>query len=189
MTRASVGVWALCGVMAAVSVSACGGRDRDAPEGGTAASGDARPEPITATGCLTAQGDRFVLTDLQRAAETEKTAADEAATDTYQLIGADDQLRPHVGQQVRVNGEAEPPAVAEMRESTPATPTAGATGTAGQAQSPQPKQNPENAQQGAAAPQVRTETETRMEVAQLRVQSVTPTGDSCAAETNQERRP
>ena len=186
MKRFSVGVCALCATIAV----GCGRNDRaDTEAAGTAASGDARPAPITATGCLTAKGDRFVLTDLQRAAETENTAASGAATETYQLIGADDQLRPHVGHQVRVNGEAEPPAVAELRESTPATPAAGATGTTGQAQSPQPPQNPENAQQGAAAPQVRTETETRMEVAQLRVQSVTPTGSTCAAETKSEPEP
>jgi len=79
-----------------------------------------------------------------------------------------------------VNGEAEPPQVAEVRESTPPAPESGtsgsgaATGTAGQ--------KPES---GGAQPQVRAETETRLEVTKLRVQSVTPTGQSCAAETKQ----
>jgi hypothetical protein len=65
-------------------------------------------------------------------------------------------------------GEADPQQVAEVREATPAAPAGGTTGTAGQAPGGQPK--------------VSTETSTRMEVAKLRVQSVTPSGATCAAE-------
>jgi hypothetical protein len=60
--------------------------------------------------------------------------------------------------------------VAEVRETTPAA-TPGAAGTSGE-QPAQPQR-----------PTVTTETETRMEVATLRVQSVAATGNSCAAET------
>ena len=183
MKRASAaGVFALCLGLAA----GCGGRDRDQNPANTAAGDQqatasdqkqagARPTPITQTGCLTANGDRFVLTDLERRSES---ATDQPTTQAYQLVGNDEELRQHVGKQVRVTGEAEPTQVSEVRESTPPAPQSGtsgtgtATGTAGQ--------KPESA---GAQPQVKSETETRLEVTKLRVQSVTPTGESCAAET------
>jgi hypothetical protein len=73
-----------------------------------------------------------------------------------------------VGKQVRVTGEAQPPKVAEVRESTPPTSPTGAAGTTGQTQPAKPGE-----------PQVATTTETRLEVTQLRVQSVTATGEAC----------
>ena len=112
--------------------------------------------PIVETGCLTASGDRFVLTAL----ETTKDAG-VPQTELYQLIGEGDELRQHVGKAVRVTGEAAPAQVAELRETSPAQP-AESRGTA-----------------GADEGRVQTESQTRLETRQLRVQSVTPTGDDC----------
>ena len=117
-----------------------------------------RPEPANVDGCLTEANGQFVLTTLQ---------PEGGSTQTYQLINADQQqLRPHVGREVRVAGEAEPARVAEVRETTPAgsgTTGTGAAGTSGQ----QPQA------------QVSTESRTRLEMRRLSVINVTPTGDPC----------
>ena len=165
MKQASLaGVCALC---LGITLARGGDRrDERSPEQQTA---EGRPRPVEVTGCLTARGDQFVVTDLQREGQA-------SATESYQLIGNEEELRQHIGKQVRVVGEADPQQVAEVRESTPPS---GATGTAGQQpQTGQPAKPPQPGE-----PQVKTETETRMEVAKLRVQSVTPSGETCAAET------
>lgn len=180
MKRASiVGAMALC-----AGLAACGGNDRSEESAAAGGGMEARPAPITVTGCLTASGDRFVLTDLEAGAADPDVAQrredppDPAAkprptTEAYQLVGNEDQLRPLVGQQVRVNGEAEPPHVAEVRELTPPAKPGEPTGTAGQEPTaPKPGE-----------PQVNSMTETRLEVATLRVMSVVPTGDPCMAAT------
>jgi hypothetical protein len=180
MKRASMaGVFALC---LGLTVACGGGKDETEiaernPE--VANRGDGRPVAITQTGCLTAQGDRFVLTALEsatapgaatpEAGRQSPTASAQPTTESYQLIGNDDELRPLVGKQVRVSGEADPPKVAEVRESTPPTSASGATGTTGQAEPPKPGE-----------PKVATSTETRLEVTQLRVQSIAATGEACA---------
>jgi hypothetical protein len=192
MKRASMaGVFALC---LGLTV-ACGGNKDEAdiaerdPKVGD--RGDGRPMAITETGCLTAQGDRFVLTALESAAAAgtakpepgaagsqkpgqgaaESRSADaQPTTESYQLIGNEDELRPLVGKQVRVSGEADPPKVAEVRETTPPSAASGATGTAGQAEPAKPGE-----------PQVSTATETRLEVTQLRVQTIAATGAACTA--------
>jgi hypothetical protein len=189
MKRASVaGVFALC---LGLTV-ACGGNSNEGEiaerEPEVQGEGDARPVPTTQTGCLTAQGDRFVLTALQSGAAgtgarpegeanrtpgTKPATGDHATTESYQLIGNEDELRKHVGQQVRVSGEMDPPKVAEVRESTPPTSGSQPAGTSGQAEPAKPGE-----------PQVSATTETRLEVTQLRVQSVTPTGERCEAAPN-----
>jgi hypothetical protein len=165
---------------------ACGGSkdeaeiaERDPEVTGRGEGG--RSMTVTQTGCLTADGDRFVLTSLEPGAAAEQagqqpsgaapTATAQPTTEAYQLIGNDDELRQLVGRQVRVSGEADPPKVAEVRESTPPTTPSGATGTAGQAEPAKPGE-----------PQVSATTETRLEVTQLRVQSVTATGEACPAQ-------
>ena len=185
MKRASVtGVFALCLGLSA----ACGGGSNDAeiaesnPEV-TGRGDEGRSRTVSETGCVTAEGDRFVLTALEPGAAGDqarqdqgganRTASAQPTTQSYQLIGKDDELRQLVGQQVRVNGEADPPKVAEVREST--LPTAassgtGATGTTGQAEPAKPGE-----------PQVSTSTATRLEITQLRVQSITATGEACPA--------
>jgi hypothetical protein len=181
MKRASVvATFALC---LGLTVACGGGKDETEiaerePE--VSGRGDGRPVAITETGCLTAQGDRFVLTALESAggenpARPEQggaspTAKAQTTTESYQLIGNDDELRQLVGKQVRVSGEADPPKVAEVREATPPTAGSGATGTTGQAEPAKPGE-----------PQVSTTTETRLEVTQLRVQSIAATGEACVA--------
>ena len=149
---AMVGV---CGLCFSLSI-ACGGRT-------TAERDEARDDEIdiadttavTESGCLTASGDRFVLTALETGA---------AETEMYQLVGKEEELRRHVGREVRVTGDAEPAhIVADLRETTPATP-AGTSGTANGAQ-------------------VQTEAHTRLETRKMRVATVTPTGDDCASAT------
>jgi hypothetical protein len=152
------------GLFCAGLTAGCGGADRD--ERNLDPSGNdvdiTASAPIIETGCLTASGDRFVLTALET---TEDTGVPQ--TELYQLIGESDELRAHVGRAVRVSGEAEPARVAELREISPSVPA----GTGGAA---------DDNQQEA---RVQTESQTRIETRQLRVQSVTPTGDDCEART------
>ncbi len=141
--------------------------------------GNDAPSLVSATGCLTASGDQFVLTELEQGtagaqAPGQQGGAGAAAgaqptTESYQLIGNEDELRKLVGRQVQVSGAAEPPKVAEVRETTPATEPGNATGTSGA---------PEPAKPGE--PQVATSTQTRLEVTQLRIDTITDTGQACA---------
>ena len=163
MKRASVGALGLC-----LCLAGCGGADRDRENAGDRAgekTAEVRPTVVTETGCLTARGDQFVLTDLQR-------GEGQPTTEAFQLIGDGEQLRQHVGKQVRVNGEAEAPKVAVVQESSPAPAEPAPQGTAGGAK-PEAK--------------VDTQTQTRVEVRKLTVSSVEPTGASCAAETKEGR--
>jgi hypothetical protein len=157
MKRVSVGLFAI-----ALSVVGCGRADRDAEN--TAGSdanktAESRPVPVSETGCLTARGDQFVLTDLER-------GAGQPATETFQLIGNESDLRPHVGKQVRVSGEAEAPKVAVVQESTP----------------PPASDSKPQGTSGGAEPKVTTQAQTRVEIRKLTVSSVEQTGASCAAE-------
>ena len=151
MKRASVS--ALCALGLVVS-AACGG---DRQEARDARQSD-EDVPVTEVGCLTAKGDQFVLTDLE-------AGGGASATEAFQLIGDQDELRRHVGKQVRVSGQAEPAQVAVVRESTPPAPEQQPTGTA-----------------GSTDPSVTTETQTRMEVRKLTLGTVEPTGATCAEE-------
>lgn len=100
------------------------------------------PQPMVVEGCLTASGDRFVLTELAPGAPG-PTAAEqrgevagakpEPTTETYRLVGMTDELRPHVNQRVEISGEAEPEHVVDMRRVSPpleaqGTPAAGTSG-------------------------------------------------------------
>ena len=169
-----------CIVCLGLTTMACGGGNDESAiaekEPEVSGRGSEAPALITATGCLTASGDEFVLTDLQSAAAGSAAGQEQGAgavaqptTESYQLIGNEEELRGLVGRQVTVTGPAEPPKVAEVRETTPATEPGNATGTTGASQPAKP-----------GAPQVATTTETRLEVTQLRVNSVTETGQACA---------
>jgi hypothetical protein len=152
MKRASMA--ALCALGLFLS-AACGGERREARDARESEE-DVR---VTETGCLTAKGDQFVLTDLEGSEGA-------SATETFQLIGNETELRKHVGKQVRVNGQAEPAQVAVVRESTPP---------------PSDKQQPTGTA-GSTEPSVSTETQTRVEVRKLTVASLEPTGAACDAE-------
>ncbi len=154
----------------------CGAGDRADAEREDARSAEvdiniADTSPLAETGCLTAAGDRFVLTALESGGAT--------TTELYQLVGQEEELRKHVGQSVRVTGDAEPAQVAELRENSTAAPVA-TSGDPNQGQGQARNQN-----QGQGQPQVQTQSQTRLETRQMRVASVTPTGDDCSAETNQ----
>ena len=171
------------GLLGAVGLSlsmvvACGGDDRTSTlEVPATVAGDdttGPPRTVNAEGCLTASGDRFVLTDLRPGAAGQNVAerqgqdagaAPEPTTQSYRLVGMDEELRPLVGQRVQVIGEAVPEQVVDVRESTPPAQTEGqgSVGTTG------------------GEPRVSTLQSTRLEVADLRVSSVNRTGAECTA--------
>ena len=163
MKRASVaGVFALCLGL----TFACRGRtdEQTVAERDPQVLGDkdGRPAMISETGCLTAARGQFVLTNLERSDGTPTT------TSSYQLVGNEDEFRRFVGQQVRVTGDADPSRVAEVRETSP-PPATGTSGQQARPESPQPGQ-----------PQVSTTQETRLEVTQLHVRTITDVGQPCA---------
>lgn len=106
--------------------------------------------PVSVDGCLTASGERFVLTSLDK--ESSKTVV-------YQLVNADAQLRNLVGKEVRVTGEAEATQSTETRAVTPAAPAA----TAGK----------------STDAKVSTVEDTKLDMRKLTVASATATGDTC----------
>ena len=123
--------------------------------------------PVVVTGCLTGSGDRFVLTELERSDAATTVAA--PATETYQLVGEEDELRPHVGKQVTFTGRSDTTQVAIVRESSPAAAApAGTAGSEGAAPSGQ-----------GSTPKITAQSETRVEVAKLKVASVKSTGEPC----------
>jgi hypothetical protein len=138
----------------------CGGGERATMETPAAVSADenqAPPRTITAEGCLTGEGERFVLTDLDSGQTTE------TATQSYRLVGMDAELRRLVGQRVEVTGAAQPEQVVEVREVSPPAAPDRASGTSG----------------AGAEPQVDTVQSTRLVVGDLRVTSVNATGARC----------
>jgi hypothetical protein len=110
-----------------------------------------RPQLITADGCLTASGDRFVLTELQ---------AEEGSAEAYRLVGRDEDLRALVGKRVQISGEAEPEQIVDIRQSTEG-PAAPATGTSG------------------TIAEVDTTTTSRIEVHDLRVRTIAAIDEPC----------
>lgn len=148
------------------------------PEGNASGGGNtlrALPVPVSVTGCLTAAGDRALLTALAPGQASEQLGRRNGArpypiTEVYELTGANEKWRKYIGWQVQVYGEAPPPAVAIVQERSPAVPASPvAVGTAGESPS-----------QGEGSVQVRTQQQIRFEVTQLRVMSVTPIRDVCA---------
>ena len=160
----------------AVMLAACGGGNRMSEEAGQTAGGaadnpllnsDVRPEPISTSGCLTGSNGRFVVTTLDDTAAVPTTI-------TYQLSGGDQaELQKHVNREVRIAGEADPAQVANVREIG-----APAVGTTGDRADAAP-------QADGTKPEVQTQQATRFSVRTVRVSSVTPTGDECAANQNQ----
>lgn len=151
---------------AAISLAACGGGNNSTDEArgepdanNPLLNSDVRPQPLTATGCLTASNGRYVVTALDDTAATPTTV-------TYQLSGGDESdLQQHVNREVRIAGEADPPQIADVRDiGTPAVGTGGSADANGA---------------NGVDPQVRTQQAMRFEVRHVKVSSVTPTGDEC----------
>jgi hypothetical protein len=150
----AVGTCVLC---AAIAIGCERGRSDDAElEAQRTGAGQVEldDDPISVTGCLTAEGDRFMLTRL------EENAAPVATTEIYQLDGDDDELRQHVGKMVQVFGGAPPADVTQLAEQTAPAPA----GTAGQDDS---------------SAQVSVRETTRFETRELDVISLTATDQSC----------
>jgi hypothetical protein len=115
---------------------ACGPPEGNASNGGNILR--ALPAPVSVTGCLTASGDRVLLTALAPGEASEQLGRRKGerpypVTEVYELTGANEKLRKYIGWHVRVHGEAPPPAVAIVREHSPAVAASPvAVGTAGQ---------------------------------------------------------
>lgn len=131
--------------------SASQGKSNTPPETQTATASSA-PMTTTVTGCLAAGdgADTFVLNAAR--AEGATTSA------TYNLVGANnDELRGHIGEQVKVSGTVTSGAQVAER-SMPQAETDKAKGTSG-------------------TPVVQTQTDVQLR--RLRVSSVTPQGQKC----------
>jgi hypothetical protein len=137
----------------------------------TTGCADSRPRPVTilTSGCVTASGDQFVLTDLERV-EAEPSlqharvgSRPYSTTEAYLLTGADAQLDKLVGRRARVAGEADPAQIAEIRTISPII----RVGTA------------RDAGGSRVSPAVADQEVLRMEIHRLRVISAAPTGDPC----------
>lgn len=138
---------------------------------------DELPDMVGVEGCLTASGDELVLTRLTPAAPGPQADQDGAATggplpaqqatQMFTLTGMEDELRPHIGREVRVRGEAQTPEVAVLRQHQLPAPT----GTAAP-----PASGAQDTTDGA---QVTTMRQTRLETTELTVRSVTPLNRNC----------
>ncbi|MGE0450446.1 MAG: hypothetical protein AB7Q29_12805 [Vicinamibacterales bacterium] len=134
------------------------------------------PTMIVETGCVTAHEGRFVLTDLQPAGTRDVEPGGSAAvvaarptTEAYVLVGAEQDLRQHVGEEVRVTGEAVPDHVVNLENLHPMVHPR-ATATSGTSASDA------HAADGA---RIATGYQLRMEVSEMNVQAVQPTGQAC----------
>jgi hypothetical protein len=134
----------------------------------TAGSKLVNPKITIARGCLTGDGGQFVLTNLDQAAPASSAEKPESAgeplatTESYRLVGMDDRLRSFVGQRVEVTGDSQPEGVVDLVSATPAAaPNSGTTGTSG------------------SDAKVSTASHARVEIHELRVNSVIPLGDKC----------
>ena len=145
----------------------------DSQENRAAHTDGALPVRVSVTGCLTASGDRFVLTSLLPGDTSEPlaraTGRPYPATEVYELEGANQKLRQYVGWQVRVSGEAPPRAIAIVQEHSPVLSASPSTvGTAGQSPS-----------QVDGRERVSTQQQIRFEMTTLRVTSVTAISNLC----------
>ncbi len=134
---------------------------------------------ITAEGCLTGGAGGYVLTRLSPAKGAGRAVVEPTggaapppsqATEVFTLQGMDDQLRPHVGKQVKVSGEAPSQEVVVAANQTPAAPGADTAGDAAA-----------TGTSGGLQPRVTTSERTRFETADLVVHSVTPLNEPCVA--------
>jgi hypothetical protein len=136
------------------------------------------PRLVIVQGCLTASGDRFVLTALEpgvrgpiaaRRYGKRLWAKDKPTTEAYRLVGADDSLRPLVAQRVAIIGESEPEQVVDVRESSPGV----------ERQIPFDPQTPQPVGTSGLEPRVSMIQTTRIEIYDLKVRSVRAIGERC----------
>jgi hypothetical protein len=128
------------------------------------------PGTVAEEGCITASGSQFVLTDLESGSPLRRLddRTDPSAgpkTEAYLLVGGEEKLGSLVGQHVRVTGEVEPTQSAALRELTPMMRIDSNRPAATTGERP--------------SPQVRSEARLSVEVHQMRVRSIEPTGDTC----------
>ena len=149
------GLWCVVGLSVALT-AAC---NRSSGEGTLETNAkvgeeDGAPQLITAEGCLTSSGDRFVLTQMK---------AQEGNAESYRLVGKEEDLRAHLGKRVQISGESEPEQVVDVRQSSESTGATPATGTSG------------------TTAQVDTTETTRIEVHDLRVRTIAAMDEPCTA--------
>jgi hypothetical protein len=152
--------WSVVGVCLMMTVGCGRTEERAALEEPATVQDEGSNAParaMTVDGCLTAAGDRFVLTQLDKGVN-----GAEPGTESYRLVGMEEQLRPLVGQHVEVTGTAEAEQVVDIRES-----------------SPPPASSEEPRGTTGATPQVSTVQSTQLAVSDLRVSSVRGRGDQC----------
>jgi hypothetical protein len=123
------------------------------------------PALVLETGCLTASGDEFILTDLESAGGTSQEPA--PVTEAYLLEGADDELAEHVGRRVHVTGEASSPRVVDIRLLEPMVRARPAQGSI-HADSPT-----------SAEPTIKITQKVRLELSHVLVRAVDPADESC----------
>jgi len=152
----------MAGICCGLAIAAAGcNRQSSGPElQTTTASGEARTEAVKANGCL-----RAGLADSTFVLTADSDSGSSKPI-TYQLTSRDVALRDYVGQQVDVSGTLR----SEQR-----------VGTSGTAAVEKP------AKGAAGTPVVQTATE--LDVRQMNVNTVTPTGQQCAAELPSENQP
>ena len=154
----------------AIGAAGCNRNNTDQPAnsmGNSASRKLVNPKITMVRGCLTGTDGQFVLTDLAAAAATPNGAAQPpaesiATTDSYRLIGKDDELRGFVGQRIEVTGDSTPDQVVDLVGATPANAPASTSGTS------------------SGDGKVSTSSRAKIEVHELRVSSVNPLGDRCA---------
>jgi hypothetical protein len=142
------------------------------------------PRLISAEGCLTAGDGGLMLTRLTSAgdggpATVEPPPAGTAvppqqSTEVFVLNGMENELRPHVGQQIRVSGEAPRQDVAIVQQQEPPAAATGSTGTA-------PAGSAVGTGGTGVEPKVSTTQKTRFATTELLVRAVTPLDKPCAA--------
>ena len=121
---------------------------------------------VLETGCVTASGNELILTDLEPGGAQSPRRP---TTEAYLLTGADDILKAHVGDRVRVTGDTSIPEVVNIRVIEPLYKAR-----------PDDEVVPATSHDAQAAnPRVGVGDQIRMKVSELHVRSVEPTGDRC----------
>jgi hypothetical protein len=140
---------------------------------GAACSGTpSRVVTIIQDGCVTAAGNQFVLTALQRGEAQPSLQRGTSGgrpnptTEAYVLVGADEQLRKLVGRRARIAGEADAAEIADLREVSPLVRTRGEDGAVGTT---------------GTTTAIGSGSYLRLQIHRVRVLSANATGDECGS--------